>query len=151
MMSCITTYVTMSPCDALMVSCSFWWESHMHASLCWSRSPWLRLCLSVCPYSPYFQGVTNCNPQGAFCDIYISWYAPGTTVFHSMKGGWEHPLWCLCSEWGYPLIIPGTCTWIPAKRAWHHQDIMWWCWASYGDVPVMWGILDDDWWARMCK
>ena len=32
----------------------------------------------------------------------------------------------------------------PLKGAWCHQGIMWWCQIPYDDIPVMWGILDDD-------
>ena len=30
------------------------------------------------------------------------------------------------------------------NRSWCHQSIMWWCLASYGDIPMMYGISDDD-------
>ena len=33
MMSHITTYVAMSPYDAQMTSCSFWWKTHLRTSM----------------------------------------------------------------------------------------------------------------------
>ena len=51
------------PYDALMMSCSFWWETHAHVSLCWSRSPSLGACPLGHSCSPYFHGVTNCDPR----------------------------------------------------------------------------------------
>ena len=37
---------------------------------CWNRSPLFRACLLVHPYSPYFQGVINCNPRCTLWHIY---------------------------------------------------------------------------------
>ena len=68
----------------------------------------------------------------------VSWYAPGATISAFMKGGLEHWLWCLCSEWLLPLSWPGTCTDIPSKTDhdiirtlcdddWHHMVTSHWC------------------------
>ena len=73
--------------------------------------------------------------------LYICHYmCLGATVSHSMKRGWEHPLWCLCSKWGYPLSIPGTCTKIPGKKSMTSSrdhvmmsDVTWWCSGDVGD------------------
>ena len=68
----------------------------------------------------------------------------GATVSHSTKGVWDCLLWHLCSEWGYPLSIPGACTNISTKKSMmssgHHvmmSDVIWWYSSN---------VEDWEWW-----
>ena len=66
-----TTHVTpRSPYDTLIISCSFWWETHVHASKCFSRNHLLRVCLLVCPCSNYSYSVRNSSPRSTLWHIY---------------------------------------------------------------------------------
>ena len=54
LMSYATTHIIdTSPCDALMISCFSWWETHMLVSKCLTRNPSVRAWLSACLCSNY--------------------------------------------------------------------------------------------------
>ena len=73
------------------------------------------------------------------CDIYMLQYVPGATIFSLHKRSQaECVLWHLCSEQPFLLNWPGACVDFPTKT--DHDVIR----ASSGDVPVTYGISDDD-------